>query len=65
MFDSPFAYCPKCDQMVLLDQMQRECKAEHGCGDIECPLLACFCGIDFQRTGPKTPKARRTSAPRL
>lgn len=48
MFDSPFAYCPKCKQMVLLDQTQRECKAEHGCGDIECPLLTHFSGYDFQ-----------------
>ncbi len=48
MFDSPFAFCPKCKQMVLLDQTQRECKEEHACGDIECPLLTCFTGYDFK-----------------
>lgn len=49
MFDSPFAYCPKCNQMVLLDQTQRECKGEHGCGKCECPLRNCFSGFDFQK----------------
>lgn len=49
MFDSPIAYCPKCNQMVLVDQTQRECKAEHECGDIECPLLRYFSGYDFSR----------------
>lgn len=51
MFDSPFAYCPKCKEMVLLDQTRRECAAEHVCGDIECPLLAYFSGFDFQQPG--------------
>jgi hypothetical protein len=49
MFDSPFAYCQKCGEMVLLDQTQRECKAEHACGDIECPLLTHFSGHDFRK----------------
>jgi len=56
MFDSPFAYCPKCNQMVLLDQTQRECKAEHACGNIECPLLTYFSGLDFQQDFRKTKK---------
>lgn len=55
MFDSPFAYCPKCNEMVLLDQTQRECKADHRCGDIDCPLLAFFTGYDFRQP----PAARR------
>lgn len=49
MFDSPIAFCPRCNQMVLLDQTQRECKAEHGCADIECPLLSYFSGYDFRQ----------------
>ncbi|HEX8989095.1 MAG TPA: hypothetical protein VF816_14145 [Rhodocyclaceae bacterium] len=53
MFDSPIAFCPKCKQMVLLDQTQRECKLEHECGDIECPLLNYFSGYDFSRTPDK------------
>ncbi len=61
MFDSPFAFCPMCNQMVLLDQTQRECKAEHGCGDIECPLLTHFCGYDFtQQPGKKEKKHGRS-----
>lgn len=49
MFDSPFAYCPHCGEMVLLDQTQRECAGEHRCGDIACPLGACFTGFDFNQ----------------
>jgi hypothetical protein len=48
MFDSPFTYCPKCLEMILLDQTQRECAREHCCGKAECPLQACFCGVDFR-----------------
>jgi predicted RNA-binding Zn-ribbon protein involved in translation (DUF1610 family) len=48
MFDSPFDYCPKCGEMVLLDQTQRECAAEHRCGDWRCPLQTVFTGIDFR-----------------
>ncbi|RLJ67720.1 hypothetical protein [Sulfurisoma sediminicola] len=47
MFDSPFAYCPKCGEMVLLDQTRRECAAEHACGEVVCPLGDCFIGTDF------------------
>jgi hypothetical protein len=48
MFDSPFAYCPQCAEMVLLDQTLRECAAEHGCGkDAGCPLARYFTGHDF------------------
>ncbi|MGE5468501.1 MAG: hypothetical protein ACM3Y9_13835 [Ignavibacteria bacterium] len=59
MFDSPFAFCPKCEQMVLLDQTQRECKAEHACGDIACPLLKHFSGYDFKQQPAVNQKARR------
>ncbi len=48
MFDSPFDFCPKCGEMVLLDQTRRECAAEHRCGDAECPLEGCFTGFDFR-----------------
>lgn len=58
MFDSPFAYCPKCNQMVLLDQTQRECKAEHVCGDIACPLLDYFSGYDFKQQAAGKKKER-------
>jgi len=59
MFDSPFTYCAKCGEMVLLDQTRRECAAEHRCGDIECPLAAVFSGIDFQ---PEPSTATTTKA---
>ncbi len=60
MFDSPFAYCPKCNEMVLLDQTQRECKAEHRCGDIDCPLLSFFTGYEFRKsTANRRRKERR------
>ena len=52
MFDSPFAYCPLCGEMVLLDQTRRECAAEHGCGERECPLGGCFSGYDFRQDRP-------------
>jgi hypothetical protein len=60
MFDSPFTYCPRCGEMVLLDQTQRECAAEHRCGDIECPLGEIFSGIDFEGVPPcKEPEDER------
>jgi hypothetical protein len=63
MFDSPFTYCAKCGEMVLLDQTRRECAAEHRCGDIACPLAELFSGIDFRPRQPaRTPakaKAKR------
>ena len=49
MFDSPFAFCPHCGEMVLLDQTQRECGREHGCKNgMACPLADWFSGIDFR-----------------
>ena len=48
MFDSPFSFCALCQEVVLLDQTQRECAAEHKCrGDESCPLRRCFSGYDF------------------
>lgn len=48
MFDSPFDFCPVCREVVLLDQTQRECAAEHHCNDeVACPLARCFSGYDF------------------
>jgi len=66
MFDSPFTYCAKCGEMVLLDQTQRECATEHRCGDIACPLAALFGGIDFASGQPDTatPKAKAKREPR-
>jgi hypothetical protein len=48
MFDSPFERCPHCRQYVLLDQTQRQCAREHGCGEGDaCPLARYFTGIEF------------------
>jgi hypothetical protein len=58
MFDSPFDYCPKCGEMVLLDQTRRECAAEHRCGDVECPLAAMFSGIDFRSAPEQQPASK-------
>jgi hypothetical protein len=58
MFDSPFTYCAKCGEMVLLDQTRRECAAEHRCGDIACPLVALFSGIDFGSGQPAKTTAK-------
>lgn len=49
MFDSPFVFCPRCGEMVLLDQTRRECAREHGCDQEPCPLAAWFGGIDFRQ----------------
>ena len=62
MFDSPIAFCPVCRQAVLLDQTQRECKAEHACGGVACPLSAYFGGYDFSRRPAHKKKERRHDA---
>jgi len=60
MFDSPIAPCPFCGEMVLLDQTQRECAAEHRCERRDCPLADCFTGHDF--TAPtRLPSSRKSS----
>jgi len=61
MFDSPFDYCPVCNEVVLLDQTHRECASEHHCASsVSCPLERCFCGFDFSRN-----QKNRTSDERL
>ena len=48
MFDSPFDFCPRCGEMVLLDQTKPECAREHQCRKDEvCPLQSVFSGFDF------------------
>ena len=48
MFDSPFEFCQRCREFVLLDQTQRECAREHRCRDASgCPLRRFFTGIEF------------------
>jgi hypothetical protein len=66
MFDSPFTYCAKCGEMVLLDQTRRECAAEHRCGDIGCPLAGLFAGLDFGAGSAAQPeeKAKTKREPR-
>lgn len=52
MFDSPFDHCPRCGEMVLLDQTLKECAREHQCTDTtDCPLRKLFCGHDFSTAG--------------
>jgi hypothetical protein len=41
--DSPIGRCERVREMVLLDQTQAECAAEHGCPPGRaCPLAGCF-----------------------
>ncbi|MCP5231214.1 MAG: hypothetical protein H6948_03825 [Zoogloeaceae bacterium] len=42
-FDSPIGRCEEVREMVLLDETQAQCAAEHGCppGTV-CPLCGCF-----------------------
>lgn len=48
MFDSPFTHCPRCNEMVILDQTVTECAREHQCRNTKtCPLREYFCGADF------------------
>lgn len=42
-FDSPIARCEAVREMVLTDETQRECAAEHACpADRQCPLAGYF-----------------------
>lgn len=59
MFDSPFEFCPRCGEVVLLDQTQRECATEHHCAKGDCPLARFFTGIDFTRPPAKATKGRK------
>ena len=42
-FDSPIGRCEEVREMVLLDETQAQCAAEHGCpAGTVCPLCGCF-----------------------
>ena len=57
MFDSPFDHCPRCGEMVLLDQTLKECAREHRCADTsDCPLQKYFVGRDFSAPSAKSKK---------
>ena len=44
--DSPIGRCERVREMVLLDQTQAECAAEHRCPPgCACPLAGCFCEV--------------------
>jgi hypothetical protein len=60
MFDSPFEFCPKCEEIVLLDQTRHQCALEHRCAEAEdCPLRRWFTGVEFGKApGPAEPPAR-------
>lgn len=64
-FDSPIARCEAMHVMVLTDETQRACAAEHGCPPgLVCPLAAVFTGEEMVegRRGPLSPlvdEARR------
>ena len=46
--DSPIGRCELVRELVLLDQTQAECAAEHGCApSCVCPLAGCF----YERSG--------------
>jgi hypothetical protein len=60
MFDSPFDHCPRCGEMVVLDQTHKECAQEHHCDtSIPCPLQKQFCGYDFSAPNSKYPQELR------
>jgi hypothetical protein len=66
MFDSPFELCSVCGEYVLLDQTQRQCAREHGCGGaFRCPLAKYFTGIDFGAAAEATehPSHRKRRPP--
>ena len=48
MFDSPFHFCDRCAQYVVLDQSRRECARERGCRVATCPLERYFVGAGYQ-----------------
>jgi hypothetical protein len=60
VLDSPFDFCKVCREYVLLDQTQRQCAAEHGCGHRpDCPLARYFTGIEFGKARKPPVKRRR------
>ncbi len=46
LLDSPIGRCEAVREMVLLDETQHECAAEHGCPpDRDCPLEGYFASV--------------------
>jgi hypothetical protein len=57
--DSPIGRCERVREMVLLDQTQAECAAEHGCAPgCACPLTGCF----YEASGLSDEHARELAA---
>ena len=52
-FDSPIEYCPIANKYVLLDQTQKACALEEGCGGHGCPLENYFAPVTEGETGSK------------
>ena len=48
LIDSPFEFCPVCDEYVFLDQTHRQCAQEHHCENVKCPLKRFFVGKEIQ-----------------
>lgn len=45
-FDAPISRCEAMRCMVITDQTQAQCAAEHACAkDLRCPLAGCFTGV--------------------
>ena len=44
LIDSPFEICSVCNEYVFLDQTYEQCKHEHQCGHVSCPLKKYFVG---------------------
>ncbi len=42
MFNSPLEFCPVCKAYVALDRTRSECRAEHRCSAVACPLAKLF-----------------------
>lgn len=63
-FDAPISRCEAMHCMVITDQTQRQCAAEHECPKgMKCPLGRCFTGLPV-RSAPVAPR-RRASSERL
>ena len=52
-FDAPISRCEAMRCMVITDQTQRQCAAEHECPKgMKCPLGTCFTGVPV-RAAPR------------
>lgn len=64
MFDSPFDFCPRKREMVLLDQTVAECAREHDCQDaVTCPLCDCFVGTGEEARQVQIKHAQKKEKP--